>query len=600
MHKKKRTWISSIIVVIFFIYILFLASKGWFTGNIVSEKGNTNVTKFIIGVWAPREADLVVWKERGINMPITPRPEPQLSSITRATYSLEVKNRGMQVMMEVAGGNIALIDSKMESFNDGTFIGWMQRDEPDLQTHLLRYPNGSFDVEGSIREYINHYKELKKISPNTPVLGNFAGWEVLNMYKSAAVTKSDWYRRMFEAADWLSADAYIMNTGRFSRMDLIGEYLDKIQAIAPGKPVMAFIESSDQKVDLKGRGPTPQEMKAEIWLAVIHGAKGIFYFPQEIGTLPKFPAGFNYTFVKNVDIKYLNNVTVRLSNRTIVNYSAGSIVSYSAGTNVYYITAANLKYGGFTYDRTTPELVEEMKKQNTLLTVMSPVILSPGRLVSNSSFRVAERTYNGEMYKIILNLNESSSSYEGNHYDSYEVKIFRNNKIIYENGVDPFSLSLSTKPVDTMIPSAGKGLKGEYYQDMKQPDGQFARLALTRIDPAINFDWKRGSPDNKTLEADSFTVRWTGKIFIPKAGNYTFFTKSDDGIVVWIDDQKLINQWYPMTANVEKTSPSVSLKSGDHAIKVEYFERRGDASVKISWQGPGIGKQPIDSTYFSH
>ena len=54
--------------------------------------------------------------------------------------------------------------------------------------------------------------------------------------------------------------------------------------ISGGKPQFAFIETSNQQLawlPKDVRGPSAGEMRAEIWNSVIHGAKGIVYFPQQ-------------------------------------------------------------------------------------------------------------------------------------------------------------------------------------------------------------------------------------------------------------------------------------------------------------------------------
>jgi len=53
------------------------------------------------------------------------------------------------------------------------------------------------------------------------------------------------------------------------------------------------------------------------------------------------------------------------------------------------------------------------------------------------------------------------------------------------------------------------GLKGQYYGD-----SNLGNLALTRIDPDINFWWGTGGPDPK-MSPDNFSVRWTGRLKSP-------------------------------------------------------------------------------------
>ena len=67
-------------------------------------------------------------------------------------------------------------------------------------------------------------------------------------------------------------------------------------------------------------------------------------------------------------------------------------------------------------------------------------------------------------------------------------------------------------------------------------DLQAAGPALMRTDSLVNFNWGDGSP-GEGVPADGFSVRWTGSVRLPRDGKYTFYTVSDDGIRLWVDDQ---------------------------------------------------------------
>jgi hypothetical protein len=71
----------------------------------------------------------------------------------------------------------------------------------------------------------------------------------------------------------------------------VGAAVDQLRDWSGGKPQFAFIESSPQRLSWtprNTRGVTPDELRAEIWHAVIHGVRGVVYFPQQIGE------GFRY------------------------------------------------------------------------------------------------------------------------------------------------------------------------------------------------------------------------------------------------------------------------------------------------------------------
>jgi hypothetical protein len=74
------------------------------------------------------------------------------------------------------------------------------------------------------------------------------------------------------------------------------------------------------------------------------------------------------------------------------------------------------------------------------------------------------------------------------------------------------------------------GLQGEYFNNMTLSGVP----VLTRIDSTVNFNWGSGSP-GAGVNANQFSVRWSGQVRIPSNGAYTFYTQSDDGVRLWED-----------------------------------------------------------------
>jgi len=69
-------------------------------------------------------------------------------------------------------------------------------------------------------------------------------------------------------------------------VDRLREWSAPSTGSGQGKPQFAFIETSAQRLPWTAkatRGVTADEFRAEIWHAVIHGVKGVVYFPQRIG-----------------------------------------------------------------------------------------------------------------------------------------------------------------------------------------------------------------------------------------------------------------------------------------------------------------------------
>lgn len=122
----------------------------------------------------------------------------------------------------------------------------------------------------------------------------------------------------------------------------------------------------------------------------------------------------------------------------------------------------------------------------------------------------------------------------------------------------------------------GKGLIGEYY------DGtNFRKVLETRRDLKIDFDLNGRGPV-RGVGQDNFSVRWTGTLRIPSNGEYEFITRSDDGVRLWIDNELLIDNWTVHRAYTDKAIKK--LKAGHYPIRLEWFQRRGPALLKLYWR----------------
>jgi regulation of enolase protein 1 (concanavalin A-like superfamily) len=127
------------------------------------------------------------------------------------------------------------------------------------------------------------------------------------------------------------------------------------------------------------------------------------------------------------------------------------------------------------------------------------------------------------------------------------------------------------------------GLKGQYYGTIDLTGD----VLLTRVDPQINFDWGSGSP-GPNVPADGFSVRWTGQVDIPAAGEWTFFVHNDDGTRLWVDGQLVVEEW-PVSGPLNWHSGTITLDVGMHSLRLEFFDVNYSGHIaicRLAWQGP--------------
>ncbi|MEP6669204.1 MAG: PA14 domain-containing protein [Chthoniobacter sp.] len=136
------------------------------------------------------------------------------------------------------------------------------------------------------------------------------------------------------------------------------------------------------------------------------------------------------------------------------------------------------------------------------------------------------------------------------------------------------------------------GLSYDYYEVQLPELPVFDRLTPKTSGNADTFSLAVAERKN------DFALRFRGVITIPKDGEYEFFTKSDDGSQLFIDDQ-LVADNGGIHPDIERNG-KITLTVGEHSIRVVYYDGGGQTALKVSWKGPGIGKKEIPANVLSH
>ncbi len=147
----------------------------------------------------------------------------------------------------------------------------------------------------------------------------------------------------------------------------------------------------------------------------------------------------------------------------------------------------------------------------------------------------------------------------------------------------------------------GGGLVGEYADYSggvpDPPESPFQKVALTRIDPGINFNWGSASPEPDVINPDDFAVRWTGELEVPLSGKYTFEVSPDGGVLLWINGVEILRAWRDETT---LQSGTIELVAGEFAsIKMLYFAPTGGAKAELRWAHDLFPLQIIPAAAFS-
>ncbi len=167
-------------------------------------------------------------------------------------------------------------------------------------------------------------------------------------------------------------------------------------------------------------------------------------------------------------------------------------------------------------------------------------------------------------------------------------------------GMPPLAKALAEEPgvdilarwierIDAQFPRTG--LQYEYYEVTGLtvlPD--FDSLTPVTTGQVSSFDISVRERE------DDFALRFSGYLYVDTPGSYTFYTSSDDGSQLFIDQALVVDN--DGLHALQERSGSVTLPTGYHEIVVTMFEALGGQELLVSWQGPSTGgtKVPISAS----
>ena len=148
------------------------------------------------------------------------------------------------------------------------------------------------------------------------------------------------------------------------------------------------------------------------------------------------------------------------------------------------------------------------------------------------------------------------------------------------------------EPSPPPAPSSGNGsLSYTYYEGNWSQLPDFDKLKVVKSGEVANFDI---SPYRRNYD---FGFQFKGYISIAQSGIYTFYTTSDDGSKLYINDKTVVSNDGLHAA--EERSGTIYLSAGQHRIKVIFFEHTGQEILKVQYAGPGVSKRVIPSAVLS-
>lgn len=126
----------------------------------------------------------------------------------------------------------------------------------------------------------------------------------------------------------------------------------------------------------------------------------------------------------------------------------------------------------------------------------------------------------------------------------------------------------------------GSSWAAEYYDNTSlSGEPTMRRREGTAAVAPIDHFWGSGSP-GYGVPTTNWSARWQGS-FSFEGGNYVFAARVDDGVRIFIDNLRVLENW--RDGYWEGFNSFLDLGVGYHTIRVEYYNREDEARVRVWW-----------------
>ena len=180
-----------------------------------------------------------------------------------------------------------------------------------------------------------------------------------------------------------------------------------------------------------------------------------------------------------------------------------------------------------------------------------------------------------------LNLNKTTT---------VSARVFRNRKPVSETAQTTFTKVDPANAV--MVSNTVNGLKYKYFEGDWNELPDFDKMKPAAEGTVSNFSY------SMIKAMDQFGFEYTGLIKVPQDAVYTFFTASDDGSRLYIDDKLVVDN--DKLHGTQEKQGLIALEAGLHKIKVTFFEKSGGDELKVYIKGGGLEKQQISNEILFH
>ncbi len=222
---------------------------------------------FPIAVWLQSPKHAAEYKALGIN--------------TYVGVSEDLTDEMMEMLRKQ--GIYAVTDQSIEGWTQRdhrVITAWMHGDEPD---NAQSKPEGGYGPGIPTAKIIAEYKAMKEKDPTRPVLLNLGVLVADDDWIGRGCTLFD-YPEYVKGSDIVSFDIYPM--AGFRKPDgenwlwYVARGVDRLQRWTRGQKIVWNCIETTHIRDPQHK-PNGDQLKAEVWMSLIHGSKGLIYFVHQ-------------------------------------------------------------------------------------------------------------------------------------------------------------------------------------------------------------------------------------------------------------------------------------------------------------------------------
>ncbi|MBN1851641.1 MAG: hypothetical protein JW829_02925 [Pirellulales bacterium] len=347
---------------------------------------------FPIAVWLQAPKNAKRYQAAGINLYIGLWKGPTEQQLA------ELKKAGMPVICDQ--NELAL-----KRLDDEIIVGWMHGDEPDNAQSLG--PGKGYGPPVEPEMVVESYERMKAADPSRPIwlnLGQGVAWDAWHG-RGVRTNHPEDYPAYAKGCDVVSFDIYPATHRHESvrgNLWYVAQGVSRLRKwTGDAKIVWNCIECT--RISNPSSKPTPHQVRAEVWMSIIHGSRGLIYFVHQFE--PEFiEAGLlaDLEIVEAVTAfnRQIHSLAAVINSPTVP--GAATVISSSPNTPVHVMVK---RHQGATY-----LFAVAMHQQETESTVRlhglsghtEAEVLGEGRTVAIREGQITDRFqgYGVHLYKI--------------------------------------------------------------------------------------------------------------------------------------------------------------------------------------------------------